>query len=121
MDARFLEVERLLRLKQIIGQKEVTLEVAMANKAKAVAIRKEYPAFDSNPKVRAKQEKELARKLAKVGPRNKKSKINAIIPVGRSTWLEGVASGRYPAPVKIGERTTCWRESEVLALTKRED
>lgn len=30
--------------------------------------------------------------------------IPAIIPVSRSTWLEGVKSGRYPRPSKLGPR-----------------
>jgi len=28
----------------------------------------------------------------------------------------GVRSGRYPKPVKLGPRTTCWRASDILAL-----
>jgi predicted DNA-binding transcriptional regulator AlpA len=39
-----------------------------------------------------------------------------LIPVGRSTWWKGVKDGRFPAPVKLGERTTAWRASDVLAL-----
>lgn len=37
---------------------------------------------------------------------NKKSKppLPPIIPVGKSTWWEGVRSGRYPKPVKLGPR-----------------
>ena len=29
-----------------------------------------------------------------------------IIPIGRTSWLNGVKSGKYPKPVKLGERTT---------------
>ncbi len=32
-----------------------------------------------------------------------------ILPIGRSTWWEGVRSGVYPEPIKLGPRTTCWR------------
>lgn len=39
-----------------------------------------------------------------------------IIPVGRSTWWEGVRMGRYPPPVKLGPRTTCWRVEDIRAL-----
>jgi predicted DNA-binding transcriptional regulator AlpA len=39
-----------------------------------------------------------------------------IIPVGRSSWWLGVRQGRYPKPIKLGPRTTCWRESEVRRL-----
>lgn len=39
-----------------------------------------------------------------------------LIPVSRSAWWAGVASGRFPASVKLGERTTCWRRSDILKL-----
>lgn len=39
-----------------------------------------------------------------------------IIPVSKSSWWAGVKSGRFPQPVKLGPRTTCWRESDVRAL-----
>lgn len=39
-----------------------------------------------------------------------------IIPVSRSSWYEGVKAGRYPAPVRLGPRTTAWRESDIRAL-----
>jgi predicted DNA-binding transcriptional regulator AlpA len=41
------------------------------------------------------------------------------LPISKSSWWAGVAEGRYPAPVKLGARTTCWRESEVLALVSK--
>jgi hypothetical protein len=39
------------------------------------------------------------------------------IPVKKSTWWAGVKSGRYPAPVKLGPRITCWRAEDINALT----
>lgn len=42
--------------------------------------------------------------------------IPAIIPVSKSSWWAGVKSGRYPAPVKLGARTTAWRVSDIRAL-----
>lgn len=41
-----------------------------------------------------------------------------LIDVSRSTWWAGVKSGRFPKPVKLGPRTTCWRGSDLLALVK---
>lgn len=38
------------------------------------------------------------------------------IPVGKSTWWAGVASGRFPKPLKLGPRTTCWRAEDIRAL-----
>ena len=52
---------------------------------------------------------------------NKKAKppIPAIIPVSKSTWWEGVKSGRFPRPLKIGERITVWRVEDILALIQK--
>jgi len=113
--------DRLLRLPQIIGQEEVTQDVAEVNKAKAAVIREEFPVDDPDPKKRKMQKKALAKKLAKIGPRSRKPRIKGIINVSSSTWWAGVASGRFPKPVHLGPRVTCWRESSILALMKEED
>ena len=42
--------------------------------------------------------------------------IAPIIPVCKSTWWEGVKSGRFPKPVKLGPRTTAWRVEDIRAL-----
>lgn len=41
---------------------------------------------------------------------------NGPIPVGRSTWWAGVKTGRFPAPVKLGPRTTAWKVEDIRAL-----
>lgn len=41
------------------------------------------------------------------------------IPVSKSTWWEGVKSGRYPKPVKLGPRITAWRAEDICALIER--
>ena len=38
------------------------------------------------------------------------------IPVSKSAWWLGVKTGRFPVPVKLGVRTTCWRLEDILAL-----
>lgn len=38
------------------------------------------------------------------------------IPVGKSTWWEGVRSGRFPKPVKLGPRITAWRVQDIRRL-----
>lgn len=38
------------------------------------------------------------------------------IPISKSAWWAGVASGRYPAAVKLSERTTCWRVEDIRDL-----
>ena len=45
--------------------------------------------------------------------------IPAVIPVGKSTWWQGVKDGRFPTPIKLGPRTTAWRVEEILALIER--
>ncbi len=41
------------------------------------------------------------------------------IPVGKSTWWEGVNSGRFPKPVKLGPRITAWRVEDIRDLIRR--
>lgn len=40
----------------------------------------------------------------------------ALIPVSKSTWWQGVKSGRYPSPVKLSARTTAWKVEDIRAL-----
>lgn len=43
--------------------------------------------------------------------------IPAIIPVSKSTWWDGVRSGRYPEPTRsLGARITAWRAEDIRAL-----
>ena len=39
-----------------------------------------------------------------------------LIPIGKSTWWEGVRSGRFPKPFKLGPRTTVWRVEDIRRL-----
>lgn len=39
--------------------------------------------------------------------------IPALLPIGRSTWLRGVANGRYPKPVRLGPNIVVWRVSDI--------
>jgi predicted DNA-binding transcriptional regulator AlpA len=45
--------------------------------------------------------------------------IPAVIPVSRTTWNNGVKSGRYPKPVKLGERMVAWRSEDIYELINR--
>lgn len=77
----------LLRLPQIIGQEEVTDEQAAQN-----------------------------RKRGK-GPKRPRPAITAVIPVKKSCWWDGVRSGRFPQPVKVGNgRGTFWKVESIRAL-----
>ena len=83
--------KRLLRLPQIIGQKAVTPDQAESNR------------------------------IAGKSPRTPRQHIKPILPISRASWWAGVKSGKYPQPVKLSSRTTCWRESDILALVDPPD
>lgn len=51
-----------------------------------------------------------------IGNPNAEPPIPAIIPVGKSTWWEGVKCGRFPKPVKLGPRITAWRVEDIRSL-----
>mgnify|MGYP003143612318 CR=1 FL=1 len=44
---------------------------------------------------------------------------NGPIPVSRSSWHRGVADGRFPRPVHLGPRITCWRAEDIEALVAK--
>jgi prophage regulatory protein len=39
-----------------------------------------------------------------------------IVPVSASTWWNWVATSRAPAPIRLGNRCTCWRYIDVISL-----
>jgi prophage regulatory protein len=41
------------------------------------------------------------------------------IPIGKSTWWQGVRDGRFPKPVKLGPKTTAWRVEDIRGLIDR--
>ena len=48
--------------------------------------------------------------------RDKKGGSFGYLPISKAAWWKGVSEGKYPQPIKLGPKTTCWRESEILAL-----
>lgn len=42
--------------------------------------------------------------------------VLAHIPISRSGWLEGVRTGRYPAPVRLSARRVAWRFSDIKSF-----
>jgi prophage regulatory protein len=42
--------------------------------------------------------------------------IPALIPVCASSWWSGVKSGRFPKPVRLGQRILAWKASDIRAL-----
>ena len=47
--------------------------------------------------------------------------IPALIPIGKSTWWEGCRSGRFPQPIKIGNRITVWRVQDIKDYIEQQD
>jgi len=41
------------------------------------------------------------------------NQVLQLIPIGRSTFWSWVANGKAPAPVKLSQRTTAWRSSDI--------
>ena len=42
-----------------------------------------------------------------------------LIPVSRTTWLDGVASGRYPSSVRISGNCVAYRIEDIRALIEK--
>jgi len=50
---------------------------------------------------------------------DKKRKTPALIPIGRTTFLNRVKEGIYPKPVKITDRTVAWKVEDIRALIEK--
>jgi len=58
-------------------------------------------------------------RLSQIIGNKKTSPILApLVPVGKTTWWEGVRKGTFPKPVKIGSRVTVWRIEDIQDLLK---
>jgi prophage regulatory protein len=45
------------------------------------------------------------------------TKVLAVIPVSKSTWYDGVKTGKYPQPTKkFGPRVAAWDVRDIRAL-----
>lgn len=49
----------------------------------------------------------------------REKQVLQFIPISRSAWWNGVKEGRYPAPVKLGPRTSAWRVEDIRALINK--
>jgi predicted DNA-binding transcriptional regulator AlpA len=54
-----------------------------------------------------------------IGEPSSEPPVPAVIPVGKTTWWEGVKSGRFPKPIKLGSRITAWRVEDIRLLIER--
>jgi predicted DNA-binding transcriptional regulator AlpA len=42
-----------------------------------------------------------------------------LIPVSKAKWYLGIASGEFPAPIKLGPRASAWRAKDIQTLIER--
>lgn len=54
-----------------------------------------------------------------IGDPRARPPIPAIIPIGKSSWWDGIKKGRFPEPVKLGPHTTAWKAEDIRALVIR--
>jgi hypothetical protein len=45
--------------------------------------------------------------------------VDPIIPISRASWWKGVQTGKYPKSIKLANRTTVWRGSDIDALVAK--
>lgn len=49
-------------------------------------------------------------------------KPDGILPISRTTWLSGVRTGKFPAPIKFslfGKRITVWDTEDIKDLIEK--
>ena len=39
-----------------------------------------------------------------------------VLGIGKTTFWEGIKTGRFPAPIKLGPRTAVWRVEDIRSL-----
>jgi len=44
--------------------------------------------------------------------------IPALLPISKSAWWAGVASGQFPKPIKLSPGITVWRVEDIRDLIK---
>lgn len=52
-------------------------------------------------------------------PPEKLLRLNTVlsrVPIGRSAWYQGIKDGKFPPPVKLGPKTSAWREADINKL-----
>lgn len=76
----------------------------------------QYKADAPAPRKTPAQPATLPVNLLQAGGLLRLAQVLQLVPVSRSTWWAGVRSGRYPQPVKLGERATAWKADDIRAL-----
>ena len=42
-----------------------------------------------------------------------------VLGIGKTTFWEGIKTGRFPAPLKLGPRTSVWKVEDIRNLISR--
>jgi len=42
-----------------------------------------------------------------------------LLPISKSSWYAGIKDGKFPAPSKLGPRTSAWRVSDIAEILER--
>ena len=42
-----------------------------------------------------------------------------IIPISKSSFYAGIKAGKYPAPIKLGKRTSAWRSDSLILIVEQ--
>ena len=54
-----------------------------------------------------------------IGDKKAKPPIPAIIPIARSTFLNGVRAGKYPKSIKLSPGVTVWKVEDIRAFIEK--
>jgi len=54
-----------------------------------------------------------------IGNKKANPPIPPIIPISRTTFLQGVKTGKYPQPVKLSARTVGWEVQGIRTLMEK--
>lgn len=50
---------------------------------------------------------------------DRKQGITGIVPISKAAWYAGIKEGRFPKPVKLSEKTSAWKASDIEMLVER--
>jgi prophage regulatory protein len=45
--------------------------------------------------------------------------VLALLPISRTSFYDGIKIGLYPQPIKLGKRTSAWRERDIHEFIDR--
>lgn len=107
LDANMAEINQMpetafLTITDIVCRPEITHEQSAAT----------YRALDE---AKASGDQKAIKK-ARFNVKKPRCATRGLLPISKSTWLNGVRTGKYPKPVKLGPKTTVWRVEDIRAL-----